>query len=46
MEFGKTQGELMLEHAVREAQWAIIRRRVYLALAIVAVAALVWIAIK
>ncbi len=34
---GKTYGEQMLEHAIREAYWAVVRRRIYLVLAIIAV---------
>lgn len=46
MKFGPTVGEQLLALAVREARWEIIRRRIYLLLAIIAVSALVWLAIK
>jgi hypothetical protein len=46
MEFGPTNGEQMLAWAEREARWEIIRRRLYLALAAIAVVALVVVAIK
>lgn len=43
---GKTLGEIMLDAAISEARWEVRRRRIYLALAVVAVGALIWIAIK
>ncbi len=44
--WGPTVGEQLLAIAASEARWEIIRRRIYLALTIIAVGALVWIAVK
>ena len=45
-DFGPTMGERMIAQAIRDEVWRRRRRTIYMALAVIAVGALVWMAIK